>query len=413
MDVPYTRDDIPSGIEVEAVEVHLNPETVRLGFQAYKGIEGGEIRRIRCYGKGSGMQSPVDVGVPEPEIRKVRASGTGRQVQFYASVGLPESKALGNNPAQPADIRGDQSLDAEQGVIAEQIVCRAAKIHVNTVHGCLESMYVGSQHSPCGEFHVDIGLEVEGGTVRQILRMGLRNTHAGAEFRQAAATETPFRGEIRREDGIRTERRSIRVEPGGVVVQHILEPALHERERRIHVGISVAEKDAAVEEEGHACQVDRKAGCGNAQTVGQERICQLSVKVERHCHTAEVGGGEVCARLSRKREAAASGLLHAKLRKGVVEGVGTRNEPGLKGIDGQGYTRHSRSPPARSYAAGKPHTSGAHTDRHGRGKVIEHQQAVGAEAELPDIDSRELRTDRIRPVFRIFRQCKHIPVHGK
>ena len=149
MDVPYTRDDIPSGIEVEAVEVHLNPETVRLGFQAYKGIEGGEIRRIRCYGKGSGMQSPVDIGIPEPEVRKVRTPGTGGQVKYHTSFGPPESEALGDEPAQPADIRGDQGLDAEQGVIAEQVVRRAAEIHVNTVHGCLESMYVGSQHTPC------------------------------------------------------------------------------------------------------------------------------------------------------------------------------------------------------------------------------------------------------------------------
>ena len=247
MDVPYTRDDIPSGIEVEAVEVHLNPETVRLGFQAYKGIEGGEIRRIRRYGKGSGMQCPVDIGIPEPEVRKVRAPGTSGQVEFNASFGLPESEALGDEAAQPADIRAGPGLDAEKGIFAEQVVRRAAEIQVDAVHGCLESMYVGRQHTPCGELHVDIGLEVEDRTVRQILGPGLRNTHAGAEFRQAAVAETPIRGEIRRQHGIRTERRRIRVEPGGIVVQHILQPALHERERRIHVGISVAEKDAAVE----------------------------------------------------------------------------------------------------------------------------------------------------------------------
>ena len=193
------------------------------------------------------MQCPVDIGIPEPEVRKVRAPGTSGQVEFNASFGLPESEALGDEAAQPADIRAGPGLDAEKGIFAEQVVRRAAEIQVDAVHGCLESMYVGRQHTPCGELHVDIGLEVEDRTVRQILGPGLRNTHAGAEFRQAAVAETPIRGEIRRQHGIRTERRRIRVEPGGIVVQHILQPALHERERRIHVGISVAEKDAAVE----------------------------------------------------------------------------------------------------------------------------------------------------------------------
>ena len=44
MDIPDARDDIPSGIEIEAVEVQLDTETVRLGFQAHEGVEGGEIR---------------------------------------------------------------------------------------------------------------------------------------------------------------------------------------------------------------------------------------------------------------------------------------------------------------------------------------------------------------------------------